>query len=97
MKKIKCMIFHHSQNDKNIYLHKLELYGVPIERVNEFNLLGLTIDQHMDWNAHIEGILPKGPYLPCVSMAGRAILAGYHLYPDIFKQNLKILMGYEYT
>ena len=28
----------------------------------------------------IEGILPKGPYLPCVSMAGRALLAGYHRY-----------------
>ena len=28
----------------------------------------------------IEGILPKGPYLPCVSMAGRALLAGYHQY-----------------
>ena len=27
--------------------------------------------------AEIEGILPKGPYLPCVSMAGRALLAGY--------------------
>ena len=26
----------------------------------------------------IKGILPKGPYLPCVSMAGRALLAGYH-------------------
>ena len=26
---------------------------------------------------HIEGILPKGPYLPCVSMAGRARFAGY--------------------
>ena len=29
---------------------------------------------------HIEGILPKGPYLPCesmASMAGRALLAGY--------------------
>ena len=26
---------------------------------------------------HFEGILPKGPYLPCVSMAGRALLAGY--------------------
>ena len=26
----------------------------------------------------VEGILPKGPYLPCVSMAGRALLAGYH-------------------
>ena len=30
--------------------------------------------------AYIEGILPKGPYLPCVSMAGRALLAGYHWY-----------------
>ena len=27
-----------------------------------------------------EGILPKGPYLPCVSMAVRALLAGYHRY-----------------
>ena len=25
----------------------------------------------------IEGILPKGPYLPCVSMEGRALLVGY--------------------
>ena len=29
---------------------------------------------------YIEGILRKGPYLPCVSMAGRALLAGYHRY-----------------
>ena len=28
--------------------------------------------------SQIEGILPKGPYLPCVSMAGRALLTGYH-------------------
>ena len=28
----------------------------------------------------IKGILPKGPYLPCVSMAGRALLAGYPRY-----------------
>ena len=28
----------------------------------------------------IDGILPKGSYLPCVSMAGRALLAGYHRY-----------------
>ena len=26
---------------------------------------------------HIKGILPKGPYLPCISMAGRALLVGY--------------------
>ena len=28
--------------------------------------------------AYNEGILPKGPYLPCVSMAGRVLLVGYH-------------------
>ena len=33
--------------------------------------------------ADIEGILPKGPYLPCVSMAGRALLAGYHRHVTI--------------
>ena len=27
---------------------------------------------------HFEGILPKGPYLPCVSMAGRTLLAVNH-------------------
>ena len=27
---------------------------------------------------HLQGILLKGSYLPCVSMAGRALLAGYH-------------------
>ena len=26
---------------------------------------------------YLDGILPKGPYLPCVSMAGRALFAGY--------------------
>ena len=29
------------------------------------------------YKPQFEGILPKGPYLPCVSMAGRALLAGY--------------------
>ena len=33
--------------------------------------------------ADIEGILPKGLYLPCVSMAGRALLAGYHQHVTI--------------
>ena len=35
-------------------------------------------------NQHlIDGILPKGPYLPCVSMAGRALLAGYPSYQSL--------------
>ena len=31
----------------------------------------------------IEDILPKGSYLPCVSMVGRALLAGYPRYVDL--------------
>ena len=37
----------------------------------------------MSWHHHFEDILPKGPYLPCVSMAGRALLAGYPLFEDL--------------
>ena len=31
---------------------------------------------------NFDGILPKGPYRPCVSMAGRALLAGYHRFVE---------------
>ena len=41
------------------------------------DLLRLT---HLPLVPHNEGILPKGPYPPCVSMAGRALLAEYHQY-----------------
>ena len=30
--------------------------------------------------SHIDGILPKGPYPPCLRMADRALLAGYPRY-----------------
>ena len=47
--------------------------------------LKLTMSQWHQWLSistslmvQFEGILPKGPYLPCLSMAGRALLAGYH-------------------
>ena len=33
---------------------------------------------------HIEGILPKWPHLPCVSMAGKALLTGYPRYHVIY-------------
>ena len=36
---------------------------------------------HSD-QVYIEGILPKGPYLPCLRMADRALLAGYPPYVD---------------
>ena len=35
---------------------------------------------------HIDGILQKGPYLPCVNMAARAHLSGYHRYSLMRRQ-----------
>ena len=44
--------------------------------------LALSCCWHLSLNiytiAEIEGILPKGPSLPCVSMAGRTFLVGYN-------------------
>ena len=37
---------------------------------------------------HIEDILPKGPYLSCVSMTGRTLLAGYHRYIHCAQESL---------
>ena len=48
-----------------------------------------TEESQILWNAchfakaYIEGILSKGPYLPCVSLAGRALLAGYPRYATL--------------
>ena len=41
--------------------------------------------------AEFEGILPKGPYLPCISMAGRALLAEYHRIILLFAYHSAIL------
>ena len=36
--------------------------------------------------SYIDGILPKGLYLPYVSMAGRSLLAGYHRYQKMIER-----------
>ena len=48
----------------------------------------------MDRLQHIEGILPKGPYLPCVSMAGWALLAGYPRYLALRAGNTRVTGGF---
>ena len=51
--KTKFMIFHNyqtiiSEND----IPRLEINNIPIERVKEFNFLGLTINENMSWSSH---------------------------------------------
>ena len=56
VKETKYIIFHNHQRDIINHIPKLELNGEPLVRVQDFNFLGRTIDQHMTWNAHIQKI-----------------------------------------
>ena len=51
---------------------------IPTERPPDVSSTKVYIIKYVTDVLHIEGILPKGPYLPCVSMAGSALLVGYH-------------------
>ena len=64
------------------------LPGVDLRCMNSFPA-ELILGWQIFFFIYIEGILPKGPYLPCVSMAGRALLAGYHRYVNGFMQKLR--------
>ena len=46
---------------------------------------------------HFEGILPKEPYLPCVSMAGKALLAGYRRFKQHLLHTLELSDGVAFT
>ena len=47
--------------------------------MNVAMLLAITIS-NLHPSTYIDGILPKGPYPPCLRMADRALLAGYPRY-----------------
>ena len=49
---------------------------LSLNQVTAINLETQSSNELQWHDSDDEGILPKEPYLPCVSMAGRAILAG---------------------
>ena len=51
--KTKYMIFHHRQRKIDEFIPDIRINDSLIERVTDFNFLGLQIDQHLNWNAHI--------------------------------------------
>ena len=57
--KTKYMIFHNYQRDIKSCIPDVRINNQSIERVSEFNFLGLTIDEHLNWNAHIQKISNK--------------------------------------
>ena len=59
VKKTKFMIFHHHQRNINNIIPTLKINSETIENVCEFNFLGLTIDEHLNWKPHIQKISNK--------------------------------------
>ena len=53
------MIFHHRQRDVTDICLNLEIDGIPLERVFEFEFLGLTVNEHLTWHSHINKIANK--------------------------------------
>ena len=59
IKKTKFMLFHYRQRNIESIIPKLTINDHVIERVTDFNFLGLTFDEHMSWNSHINKISIK--------------------------------------
>ncbi len=57
IKKSKYMIFH-TKKEKVLSL-TLKIDNVNIEQVAEFNFLGLSLDEHLDWKCHINKLSNK--------------------------------------
>ena len=53
------MLFHYRQRNIESIIPKLTINDHVIERVTDFNFLGLTFDEHMSWNSHINKISIK--------------------------------------
>ncbi len=51
------MIFH--TNKKKVQSLTLKIDNVNIERVAEFNFLGVTLDEHLTWKCHVNKISNK--------------------------------------
>ena len=58
VKKTKFMIFHHYQQNINNIIPRLKMNSETIEKVSEFNFLGLTINEHLNWNFQIKSLEP---------------------------------------
>ena len=60
VQKTKFMIFHYRQRvlTEN-YIPCLMINDTLIERVTEFNFLGLTVNEYMNWNSHVKKIANK--------------------------------------
>ncbi len=51
------MVFNMPQ--KKVVIPRLKLADTEFESVDQFNFLGITLDKHLNWNAHTNTYLVK--------------------------------------
>ena len=54
VKKTKYVIFHAINKIIEDVVPDLEINGIPLERVQSFNFLGLLLNESMSWKPHID-------------------------------------------
>ena len=55
--KTKLMVFH--SFNKTVLYPKLRINAIEIERVDDFNFLGLQLNHNLKWNKHINYVSLK--------------------------------------
>ena len=59
VKKTKYMIFHHKRRNIENMIPQLQIDNYKLERVREFNFLGLLVDENLTWDSHIQKVSNK--------------------------------------
>ena len=74
IKKTKCMLFH-TPNTKFKFIPKLVINDTELERVENLNFVGLTINENLNWKPHMDKISNK------ISKSGGVINRLKHFLP----------------
>ena len=54
IRKTKFMLFHNPHKNIESILPVIKLHNSRIKQVSEFNFLGVTLDEHLNWHCHID-------------------------------------------
>lgn len=58
--KTKFMLFSYNQKKlASVEIPEIKMNGIPISRVHQFDFLGITLDENLNWNLHISKISGK--------------------------------------
>ena len=59
IKKTKFIIFHNKNKNIQHIIPIIKINNIPIERVTYFNFLGVTFNENLNWNNHVDTIATK--------------------------------------